>query len=184
MARIIIVGDGPGGLSAALFLAKANQDVTVFGMDRTGMNYAHLHNYLGAPDIGGTALQEVARAQVQGFGARMVVEEVEQITTGADGFIVHPGGECRGDYLVLAEGGRPRLAAVLGLEQDDAGAFVVDRNGRSSMDRVYVVGRATRPARAQAIISAGDGAAAALDILSIEAGRDIRDWDTPPETGG
>ena len=34
MARIIIVGDGPGGLSAALFLAKADQDVTVFGMDR------------------------------------------------------------------------------------------------------------------------------------------------------
>ena len=29
MARIIIVGDGPGGLSAALFLAKAGQDVTV-----------------------------------------------------------------------------------------------------------------------------------------------------------
>ena len=39
-------------------------------------------------------------------------------------------------------------------------------------------------ARAQAIISAGGGVAAALDVLSIEVGRDIRDWDTPARTGG
>lgn len=29
MAKVIIVGDGPGGLAAALFLAKNGQDVTV-----------------------------------------------------------------------------------------------------------------------------------------------------------
>jgi hypothetical protein len=35
--------------------------------------------------------------------------------------------------------------------------------------------------RSQAIISAGDGARAALDILSREAGKDVRDWDSPPK---
>ena len=35
-------------------------------------------------------------------------------------------------------------------------------------------------ARSQAIISAGDGAAAALDILSTEKGEDVLDWDEPP----
>ena len=42
-----------------------------------------------------------------------------------------------------------------------------------------MVGRSTRPGRSQAIISAGDGARAALDILAREAGKDVQDWDTP-----
>jgi hypothetical protein len=35
--------------------------------------------------------------------------------------------------------------------------------------------------RSQAIISAGEGASAALDILSAEAGRDVLDYDSPPK---
>lgn len=34
MVRINIVGDGPGGLSAALFLTKNGHEVTVFGQDK------------------------------------------------------------------------------------------------------------------------------------------------------
>ena len=60
-----------------------------------------------------------------------------------------------------------------------ARAIVVDRDMRSSVDRVYVVGRSVRPTRSQAIISAGAGAVAALDILAREEGKDIQDWDTP-----
>jgi hypothetical protein len=44
-----------------------------------------------------------------------------------------------------------------------------------------VIGRSARPGRSQAIISAGDGARAALDILAREAGKDVQDWDRPPE---
>src|SRR5688500_15938331 len=53
MPTVIVIGDGPGGLSAALFLAKNKVDVVVFGEDKTAMNYAHLKNYLGLPEIGG-----------------------------------------------------------------------------------------------------------------------------------
>ena len=53
-----------------------------------------------------------------------------------------------------------------------------DRNGRTQVDGAYVVGWATRPDKIQAIISAGDGAAAALDILSKEAGKDLHDFDS------
>ena len=42
---------------------------------------------------------------------------------------------------------------------------------------LYVIGWSTRLKKIQAIISAGDGACAALDILSAKAGEDIHDFD-------
>jgi thioredoxin reductase (NADPH) len=180
LARIVIVGDGPGGLSAALFLAKNGHEVTVFGKDQTAMNYAYLHNYLGLPEIAGPDFQKVAREQVMAVGATLRDEEVTLISD--DLTVATDSASVRADYLVLSEGKKPRLARELGLEEDESGAILVDRDYRSSRDRVYVVGRSARPERSQAIISAGAGAAAALDILANEAGQSVQDWDTPPDS--
>jgi thioredoxin reductase (NADPH) len=182
MATIIIVGDGPGGLSAALFLAKAGHSVTVLGTDETAMHKAYLHNYLGIPGVSGSEFQQIARDQVTGFGATIRGERVVSISA-EDGFAAETdaGETIRGDYLILTEGKNAVLADSLGLERTETG-IAVDREYRSSRDRVYVVGRSARPKRSQAIISAGAGATAALDILSREAGRDVQDWDKPPKT--
>ena len=182
MAVIGIVGDGPGGLSAALFLAKAGHDVTVYGQDETAMNYAYLHNYLGIPQIAGTDFQRVARRQVEGFGAALVDAKVSGVEANDNGFTISVDGGTsrRVDYLVLTEGKNAPLAEALGLGDPESG-IGVDRSGRSDVDGVYVIGRSVRPTRSQAIISAGDGAAAALDILARIEGKDIQDWDTPPK---
>lgn len=186
MASVIVVGDGPGGLSAALFLAKNGHEVKVFGQDKTAMNYAYLHNYLGIPEIAGTEFQEIARGQVGSFGAELIDQEVisaviEGDSEAGSAFTVESeSGSHQADYLILTEGKNPKLALSLGVETDD-GAIVVDRDNRSSIDKVYVVGRSVRPSRSQAIISAGAGAVAALDILAREKGQDVQDWDTPPE---
>ena len=181
MASVIIVGDGPGGLSAALFLAKNDHDVTVFGTDKTAMNYAHLYNYLGLPEIPGTEFQQVARGQVSAVGATLLDEEVNSVTAD-ERFTVKTGtDEHVADYLILTEGKNPELALSLGVVVDETGAIEVDRDNRSSIDKVYVVGRSVRPTRSQAIISAGAGAVAALDILAREQGSDVQDWDTPPK---
>lgn len=181
MARVNIVGDGPGGLSAALFLAKNGHEVRVYGQDKTAMNFAYLSNYLGLPEIDGTEFQGIARQQVQGFGAALVDEEATSVGAG-DTFTVTTGaGESESDYLILTEGKSPELARSLGVAESDEGAIEVDHNYMSSIDRVYVVGRAVRPTRSQAIISAGAGAVAALDILAREEGKDVQDWDTPPK---
>src|SRR6185503_9039214 len=79
MPDVIVIGDGPGGLSAALFLAKNKLDVVVFGEDKTAMNYALLRNYLGLPEISGTAFQATARAQVAAFGVTVRDAHVESI---------------------------------------------------------------------------------------------------------
>ena len=179
MADVIIVGDGPAGLSAALFLAKNGQSVSVFGVDKTAMHSAKLRNYLGIPEITGNDFQKIARQQVQNFGATIHDQQVNSIEQSGDGFAVvtEDGERHESKYLVIAEGKSIKLAQSLGLTISRSG-IEVDHNYRSSIDRLYVVGRSTRLARSQAIISAGTGAVAALDILAAEKGKDVTDYDT------
>ena len=184
MPEVIVIGDGPGGLSAALFLAKNKLDVVVFGQDKTAMNYALLRNYLGLPEIAGTEFQVRARAQVAAFGVTVRDVHVEAIAAAGKHryTITLAGGEqVSAKYLVLSEGKAPRLAKQLGLVFEEKTGIATDRNAKSSLDGVYVVGRSARPGRSQAIISAGDGAAAAIDILSREQNADVVDWDEPPK---
>ncbi len=182
MSRVTIVGDGPGGLSAALFLAKNGHEVKVFGQDETAMNHAYLYNYLGIPEIDGTDFQNIAKGQVTEQGGQIMAEEVTSVAADEVFTVETDSGSYESDYLILTEGKSPELARSLEMETDDDGAIVVDQDNRSSVDKVYVVGRSVRPKRSQAIISAGAGAVAALDILAREEGRDVQDWDTPPKS--
>jgi thioredoxin reductase len=183
MPDVIVIGDGPGGLSAALFLAKNKLDVVVFGQDKTAMHYAQIKNYLGLPEIFGGDFQKIARAQVTALGATLRDERVEEVAgaPGAWTATLAGGAQVTAKYLVLSEGKGARLARQLGLELDEATGIATDRDARSRLDGVYVVGRSARPGSSQAIISAGDGAAAAVDILSREKGERFVDWDEPPK---
>lgn len=183
MPDAIIVGDGPGGLSAALFLAKNGMQVVVYGQDKTAMHWAQLKNYLGVPDIHGSEFQKIARGQAAEFGASLEEARVESVAQADEAFTVtlEGGASASAKYLILSEGKGPRLAKQLGLYHDAETGIQTDKNGLSEIDRVYVVGRSARPGRSQAIISAGDGAAAAIDILSRERGENVADWDSPPE---
>lgn len=184
MTQITIVGDGPGGLSAALFLARADHSVTVYGADATVMHFAELNNYLGIDSISGTDFQIAAKAQAHNAGVKLVNQEVISVEI-ENGTIQVETADNRHstDFLILGEGKQMPIANSLGIQitSGEDEIVPVDRNGRTSLPNVYVIGRSARPTRSQAIISAGDGAAAALDILSAIEDRDVQDWDSPPK---
>lgn len=177
MAKVIVIGDGPAGLSAALFLAKNGQQVTLFGGGESWVRLALLKNYLGLDEMEGPAFLERARQQVRGKGAEIVDEAVTAVHKAGDRFEVRTAsGVHEADYVVLTSGPKPSLVAGVGLP---AGKTVeADRDGRTAVDRFYAAGWAVRADKIQAIISAGDGAAAALDILSREKGHDLHDFDS------
>ncbi|MBC8332769.1 MAG: NAD(P)/FAD-dependent oxidoreductase [Anaerolineae bacterium] len=182
MSKTIIIGDGPAGLSAALLLAKLELDVTVFGIDKTSMHAAMLYNYLGIPEMTGSEYQKIARQQVANFGADLQNKRVTDVEKTDSGFVVttEDGEQHESKYVVLAEGKGVKLSVGLGLT--DAGQDVaVAHAGRTRIDGLYVVGRSTNIKRTLAIISAGQGAAAAIDIASTEFGRDVNDFDSMPK---
>lgn len=180
MADVIVIGDGPAGLSAALFLAKNNLSVEVYGKNQSWVDKAMLKNYLGFARIEGREFMRLARAQVEDAGGILVEADITAILKGEDGFEVQAadgqGGFAK--YVVLASGPKTELVKQLGLQADDKGYLPSDRNGRTNVERVYVAGWASRADKVQAIISAGDGAAVALDILSVEKGKDFHDFDS------
>lgn len=174
--RVLIVGDGPTGLGAALILAKTGFDVHVFGTNSTPVHKAHLFNYLGDDDTSGPHFVEKSRKHALRFGAKLHEARVERVEAG-ESFRLHAAdGVHEGKFLVLATGFAASLAGGLGLEVGEDGVRV-DHNGRTSHSRVYAGGAATRGAKSQVATSVGDGAAIAVDILSLARGKPSHDYD-------
>ena len=181
MANAAIVGGGPAGLSAALYLQKNGVDATVFDTDATWMHKAHLFNYPGLGSEDGSAYMATLRNQVDSFGVeRNQGEEVTGVESTGDGFTVTSAdGEYDADYLVLATGANRDLAEALGCDFTDDETVDVDVDMETSVEDAYATGAMVRAEEWQAVISAGDGAAAALNILSKERGENYHDFDTP-----
>ncbi len=182
MSDVIVVGGGPAGLSAALFTAKNGLDTVVFDDDGTWMHKAHLFNYLGVGSRDGSAFLETARTQVDSFGVeRHQGEAVTDVAATDDGFRVSTDdGDHEADYLVLATGADRELADALGCAFD-GDVVDVDVTMETSVADAYATGAMVRDEEWQAVISAGDGAAAALNVLSKEKGENFHDFDTPSD---
>ncbi|MFW6153177.1 MAG: NAD(P)/FAD-dependent oxidoreductase [Halobacteriota archaeon] len=183
MSDAIVVGGGPAGLSAALFLSKNDVETTVFDTDRTWLHQAHLFNYLGIESIDGTAFLERARSQTEGFGAAIHLDEkVTDVREGEERFEVTTDDDTyEATYLVLATGANRDLAESLGCAFTGDGVVDVDVTMETSVENAYATGAMVRVEEWQSIISAGDGAAAALNILSKVHGDHFHDFDTPAD---
>ncbi len=180
MSQVSVVGGGPAGLSAALFLEKNDVDTVLFDADASWMHKAHLFNYPGVGSLDGSNYLEVARRQVDSFGCdRRQDVEVEDVESTGEGFVTTTAeDEVSSDYLVLATGADRSLAESLGCGFD--GEVVdVDVTMETSVEDAYATGAMVREEEWQAVISAGDGAAAALNVLSKEKGENFHDFDTP-----
>jgi thioredoxin reductase (NADPH) len=107
--KAIVVGSGPAGYTAALYLARADLRPLVFEGSQYGgalMNTTEVENFPGFPDgIMGPELMSSIRAQAERFGAELVSDDVVSVELESPVKIVRTlSGEFTADAVILAMG--------------------------------------------------------------------------------
>lgn len=120
---VLIIGRGPAGISASLYLARAGRSVAVIGKDSGALERAEkIDNYYGFPEgLTGAELARRGIAQAERLGVTVIAEEV--ISLGMEGdFVVRTsageaGSEYRSRTVLLATGKQRTVLKLPGFEE-------------------------------------------------------------------
>ena len=117
----VVIGGGPAGLTAALYLARARYRVLVVERDRFGGQItitSEVVNYPGVISASGTELTDTMRRQAEAFGAEFLLAEVTGLDlAGGVKRVVTTKGDVPCLSVLLATGASPRRLGFAGEEE-------------------------------------------------------------------
>ena len=117
--KVLILGSGPAGLSAALYAARAELAPLVLTGTQLGGQAALTHtieNYPGFPEgVGGSELGDLFQEQAERFGAKVEFDSASAVDLSQRPFkVTTDNGEYSSETLIVATGARPNHLNVPG----------------------------------------------------------------------
>jgi thioredoxin reductase (NADPH) len=190
MFDVAIVGGGPAGASAATFTARAGLQTVLIDADAGMTRRAMVNNHLGFPEgVTGPDLVDNGKLQAARSGAKVVHSKVVDLhSTGDEAFSVstEDGESFEARQVILTLGANPELAKQAGIstkpgtEPRIKEIVDVDAEGRTSLLGVWAAGTAAGVS-VHTIITAGDGARVAINLISSTKGERHVDHDVLPK---
>lgn len=124
--KLVIVGSGPAGYTAALYAARANLHPTLFEGFFSGpaggqlMTTTEVENYPGFPvGISGPELMDACRKQCERFGTQLLREDVESVDLSSHPFkVVGKKHTFTADALIIATGATAKRLEIPGAGED------------------------------------------------------------------
>ncbi|TBL70071.1 FAD-dependent oxidoreductase [Paenibacillus thalictri] len=169
---VIIVGAGPAGASAALFTAKAGKKTLVIDSDQSVTRRAWIENHYGVAEITGPDLVDTGKKQAAKFGAEFVQGKATGIGKSDNGLSVTTDeASYEGTHVIVATGMFADLAEAAGLatkpgtEPRIKTILDLDAAGQASIPGVWGAGTIAGVSM-HTIITAGDGARVAINVIS------------------
>jgi thioredoxin reductase (NADPH) len=120
--KVIIIGSGPAGLTAALYTARANLNPLVISGNQLGGQISitsEVENYPGFPDgTTGPELVDLMQKQAERFGARLLIDEVTEVNfaNGSPFSVKTHGDEFEADAVIITVGASPKRLDIPGEE--------------------------------------------------------------------
>jgi thioredoxin reductase (NADPH) len=119
--EVIVVGGGPGGLTAGLYSIRAGLKTLLLEKSMYGgqiVNSQHVENYPGFPNgISGFELASLMQQQAENYGLEMVTQEVNAVKTDSIHRVITTENEYETDVVIVAAGSEYSRLGVPGEEQ-------------------------------------------------------------------
>jgi len=119
---VAVIGAGPAGITAAIYLKRAGFEPLLFERDEVGgllLNANLVENYPGFPGgIGGKDLIELFKRQLEETGVRVTMTEVTKVSREKDRFhIGTKDGDFQSRSVIVATGTTPKNIAIEGMDR-------------------------------------------------------------------
>src|SRR5262245_7095723 len=119
-SKVVIIGSGPAGLTAAIYAARANlEPLVIRGLQPGGLiaTTSEVENYPGFPEsVGGYDLYEMMEKQAERFGTSFLNDIVTEVDLSERPFRLHTDGgvTIEAETLIISTGASPRKLGVPG----------------------------------------------------------------------
>lgn len=118
MHDVIVIGSGPAGISASIYLKRGKKDVLIISNGKSALEKAHeIENYYGIESISGKELYEKGIAQAKRLDIPIEIDEVTNISFEQNFIVTTANREYEAKNVIIATGTNRNTPNIKGVKE-------------------------------------------------------------------